>query len=221
MNPFRRRWVFSIKSDSAYGRSRAYWEGSDLYRDSHWLGIDSIPYGTPYGNASDTPVPWLNADVGDPPLVSGGRSFEFFRRELYNADAVSYESLQLGLFTILQCKHGDNPRCPGPENGHEYNSVSHRFGNKRSQVPAMIVRTGLPCLQPRRLPLLARTDASQALGRAQPQRLRYVFGVQRLEFRGQPECWRRLGRARRRAAVVRLRAVSGDGAVPDRRLHAA
>ena len=55
---FRQRWVFSIKSDSAYGRSRAYWEGSDLYRDSHWLGIDSIPYGTPYGNASDTPVPW-------------------------------------------------------------------------------------------------------------------------------------------------------------------
>eukprot|EP01051_Picozoa_sp_SAG22_P022560 SAG22_NODE_5448_length_1012_cov_1.355969_2_plen_117_part_00 len=42
---------------------------------------------------------------------------------------MQYESLTVGMFTILQCKHEDDARCPllpGDEVKREYNSVSEQ-----------------------------------------------------------------------------------------------
>eukprot|EP01051_Picozoa_sp_SAG22_P010920 SAG22_NODE_1014_length_6027_cov_3.998988_3_plen_406_part_00 len=158
---FRQQWIWSIKSDPSsavpstngvtIGRARAYWETADFFaaagssssRSSktkgRWLGIPSIPYGSPYGKQPgvDCPTPWTNSDELDPHLqlpeteatgeadtaAAGKKAVFAFRPELYALDGASYESLTVGLFTILQCKHADDKRCPGPENGHEFNSV--------------------------------------------------------------------------------------------------
>eukprot|EP00041_Stephanoeca_diplocostata_P033009 m.1077028 g.1077028 ORF g.1077028 m.1077028 type:complete len:280 (+) comp24251_c0_seq3:833-1672(+) len=57
-NPFRSKWVYSIKQDlpPPFGRSRAYWEAEDLDTGATW--------GTPNGVAVYN---WTNADEFDPP----------------------------------------------------------------------------------------------------------------------------------------------------------
>ena len=79
-NPFRKKWIFSVRV-SADGRARAYRECDDLVRGAtwrpeelvHWAGADEL----------DLPDP----EVGD-------------RTQLYNLDAIAYESLMLGVFAI-------------------------------------------------------------------------------------------------------------------------
>lgn len=94
-NPFRRKWVFSIKSHDRrlpciHGRARYYrehsqfldgveWSDNDLV---FWVGADELDHEDP--------------DIGDPP-------------QLYNLDAVGYESLMLGMFQIH--KGPDNRVC--------------------------------------------------------------------------------------------------------------
>ena len=74
------------------------------------------------------PVPWVSADDGDPRLVlPNGSSYDFYRPELYTLDGANYESVVVGLLTILQCKHADNPACPGPDGPREFNSVFPAF----------------------------------------------------------------------------------------------
>lgn len=82
-NPFRHKWVFSIRASTHdnRGRYRHYWEHDDFGAASGWQGHD--------------PVAWTKAD-----------SHDFARRELanvpelYNLDCVAYESVILGLFNI-------------------------------------------------------------------------------------------------------------------------
>jgi len=92
-NPFRQKWVYSLRS-GVRGRSRHYWEHSDFLAGAQWPPFDSC--------LSDTcPVFWCGADQLDlpDPVVQN-------RCQLYNLDAVAYESLMLGLFEIHR----------GPEN---------------------------------------------------------------------------------------------------------
>ena len=84
-NPFRRKWVFSVKADQfapqpQSGRYRRYWEHGDFGSAIHW--------------ADRAPVAWVKADSRDPARPDGGRP------ELYNLDCAGYESLMIGLFTI-------------------------------------------------------------------------------------------------------------------------
>jgi len=81
-NPFRKVWVGSIRSP---GRARRYSE----HPDSRIL-VEKLP-----GN-----VPWTGADRLDPrnPNPQYGNPDP----QLYNLDAVAYESLMLGLFSIWQ-----------------------------------------------------------------------------------------------------------------------
>ena len=84
-NPFRRQFVFSVRADqfavqSQSGRFRRYWESPDFKSAVNWSGR--------------APVAWVKSDSGDPNRVDGGRP------ELYNLDAVGYESVMLGLFSI-------------------------------------------------------------------------------------------------------------------------
>ncbi len=92
-NPFRKQWVYSLRSGSR-GRSRHYWEHRDFLAGAKWPAFDSYLSG-------DCPVFWCGADELDPPDPVVQR-----RCQLYNLDAVAYESLMLGLFEIHR----------GPEN---------------------------------------------------------------------------------------------------------
>ena len=81
-NPFRRVWVYSVREGMpGLGRVRRYSEHADVVAGMGWTS----------GRA---PL-WVGADRLDPE-----RSDLKVQPELYNLDAVAYESLLLGLFTI-------------------------------------------------------------------------------------------------------------------------
>ena len=88
-NPFRKRWIFSIREHSAPlgtdrpARSRRYWESPDL--------ISNLPW------RYDEPTMWVGADRLD---QYGPRKSTL--PELYNLDVVAYESVLVGLFCILR-----------------------------------------------------------------------------------------------------------------------
>ena len=85
-NPFRRKWVYSIRSGWK-DRSRQYHECDDLFEGRHW-----DPDAAPKWLATDEldlPDPY----IGMPP-------------QLYNVDCAGYESVMLGMFEIHK----------GPEN---------------------------------------------------------------------------------------------------------
>lgn len=93
-DPFRRVWVASIRGvpdDDFLGRVRYYHEGRTAEQAvSYRLG---------------EPVPWVSADDLDtmrPDLKS--------KPQLYNLDAVAYESLMLGLFSIWRGQPKDRPK---------------------------------------------------------------------------------------------------------------
>ena len=79
-NPFRGMWVYSIRS-GVLGRSRQYREHADLLAGATWRPEEAVL--------------WVGADTGDPP-----REDLKVTPQLYNLDAVAYESLLLGFFTI-------------------------------------------------------------------------------------------------------------------------
>jgi hypothetical protein len=85
-NPFRKKWVYSVRN-GFYGRARAYREHDDLVRGAQWT--------------KDELVQWAWADDLDLPDPQVGD-----RTQLYNLDAVAYESLMLGVAAIHR----------GPEN---------------------------------------------------------------------------------------------------------
>ncbi|MBI4557100.1 MAG: hypothetical protein HY706_05895 [Candidatus Hydrogenedentes bacterium] len=81
-NPFRGKWVYSIRAGApGMGRMRRYSEGADVLAAAHWES-DKAPF-------------WVGADTLDPQ-----RDDLKTVPELYNLDAVAYESVLLGLFSI-------------------------------------------------------------------------------------------------------------------------
>ena len=80
-NPFRKKWVQSIRAWlPPRCRCRLYWEHADFLQSAAWARGD--------------PPFWAGADCLDEPGDD--------RPQLYNLDAVGYESLMLGLFQILK-----------------------------------------------------------------------------------------------------------------------
>lgn len=80
-NPFRRKWVQSIRTwINPRRRSRKYWEADDFLASGGWK--------------EGEPVFWTGADCMD---ESGGSP-----AELYNLDAVAYESVMLGFHQIFK-----------------------------------------------------------------------------------------------------------------------
>ena len=80
-NPFRKKWVYSIRTYNQRGRVRSYREHGDFIAGSKWDDKDVIP--------------WLTADDLDLPDPQLG-----YQTELYAVDAVAYESLMIGLLAI-------------------------------------------------------------------------------------------------------------------------
>lgn len=104
-NPFRKVWVYSIRS-GWHARSREYAESRDF------LG----------GAGLENRVKWLRADCRDQPekswIYSEPENFKTDAQaaSLYNFDAVAYESLMLGAFTLMtgadngDCSRRDHPK---------------------------------------------------------------------------------------------------------------
>jgi len=96
-DPFRRKWVFSIRNNfPVAGRSRAY-----LARDNFIAPAWNNQVAASGPMNINTPIPWARVDDLDP--------FEEatqFNPQLYDLNAVAYESLMLGVFAIFN----------GPEN---------------------------------------------------------------------------------------------------------
>lgn len=88
-NPFRKKWVYSLRSGFR-GRSRHYWECDDFLAGAKW--------------EPNEPVRWAAADRDDP------KDPEIQRvPQLYDLDAVAYESIMLGFYEI---HHGpENDVC--------------------------------------------------------------------------------------------------------------
>lgn len=83
-NPFRRKWVFSIRSyrfGETFARTRHYRECTDLMGEAVWDVEEELF--------------WTRADQLDEPDPHIGEM-----PQLYNLDAVAYESLMLGIFEI-------------------------------------------------------------------------------------------------------------------------
>lgn len=118
LNPMRhpRQWIYSIKSgpkpDSTgpYGRSRSYWETPELGVGADWSSHSVANDGDDHSQQSTSKPAynWTSADKYDPPW-SCGTSGTY--TQLYNLDAVAYESVIVGFFTILTGK-----RCPDGRN---------------------------------------------------------------------------------------------------------
>ena len=143
----RERWVFTNKvsgtgpgadgKEVEFGRSHAYF-ASQTHELCEWSSDgmcteDSLTWTKMFSSDEESePRPWVLADADDPRLLMpNGTAFDFNKgtktanpNQLYNLDATGYESLLVGQFSVLQCKHGNYPAgCPGPESGHEFNSV--------------------------------------------------------------------------------------------------
>ena len=88
-NPFRRKWIYSLRSGWR-GRSRDYRESDNFLRGASWSAADTVR--------------WLAVDEKDPKDPKIQRV-----PQLYNFDAVAYESIMLGAFEI---HHGpENDVC--------------------------------------------------------------------------------------------------------------
>jgi len=119
-NPFRKKWVYSIRSHF-WGRAREYREHDDLLAGAqwdknrdvvHWAGADDL----------DLPDPRILALMPKPEVIEQeasrtGKKYADLVQEtrfnygdppqLYNLDATPYESLMLGVFSILKGPHND------------------------------------------------------------------------------------------------------------------
>ena len=83
-NPFRRKWVYSIRSGNIAGvRKRHYREHADFVKGATWTDNDAVY--------------WTAADELDLPEPEIGQA-----AQLYNVDAVAYESVLIGLFAIFR-----------------------------------------------------------------------------------------------------------------------
>ena len=92
-NPFRKVWVYNIRDyqGGGIGRLRRYWEHTDVLEAAKWQG--------------GQPPFWVGADNRDPQ-----RDDLRTPCELYNLDAVAYESLMIGLFSIWRGQPKDRAK---------------------------------------------------------------------------------------------------------------
>ena len=125
----RNKWVYSIKGeykpDTSIGRMRKYWEAEagDVVEGSHgWL------------NRSSPPKNWLAADVRDDVNQACGGS-----AQLYNFDAIAYESVVVGLFSLIHGKHCNPPQPYG--RGGEQDDVFVGFSRNGYDFSRNPVRT--------------------------------------------------------------------------------
>lgn len=131
-NPFRKKWIYSVRT-TLYGRARGYREHDDLLAGARWT--------------KDELVHWAGADDLDLPDPQIGKP-----TQLYNLDAVAYESLMLGVAAIHR----------GPEN-----DVCEKLKQpKITDLTLAYSRDGFHWHRPDRTAFLACTQRAGAWDRA-------------------------------------------------------
>jgi len=113
-NPFRKKWVFSIRVYHD-GRSRNYIESDDFLAGIQWDKKKESPWAHP--DVLDKPDPGVLALMPSAADIAAeasatGKSVENLTKDyrsqygdpvqLYNVDAIAYESVMLGVFGILK-----------------------------------------------------------------------------------------------------------------------
>jgi len=113
-NPFRQKWVFSIRLYRD-GRSRNYIECDDFSSGIHWDKQKESPWAHP--DVLDLPDPGVlalmptEAEIAAESAATGKSIAELIKSyrsqygdpvQLYNVDAIAYESVMLGTFGILK-----------------------------------------------------------------------------------------------------------------------
>ena len=113
-NPFRAVWVASIKDnfgsahDGKQRRARSYYETKDLLTDSNWTH-----HGSSCPGKANCPFAWVSSDTADPNNPDCG---DCFVSEMYNVDALAYESIMIGLFSVFRGFGGGGNRVTGELN---------------------------------------------------------------------------------------------------------
>lgn len=122
-NPFRKKWVFSIRKVSRGVRSRFYREHADFIEGSQW--DDDEPALWAWSDALDEPDP----KIGEVP-------------QLYDLNAVAYESIMLGLIAIFRGPNNAAAASTGTPKTNDLTLAFSRDGfhwdrtNRDSFVPA-------------------------------------------------------------------------------------
>jgi hypothetical protein len=154
-NPFRQVWVYGVRghehSRGTNFRLRLYKEDADLLTAGQWqMSSDRLAEGE---WEPGEPVVWVGADRLDEHHPNP--EFSHVEPELYNLDAVAYESIMLGLFTIWQ----------GPSN-----ADCQRLGiHKRNQVFVGFSRDGFHWHRPDRKVFLPEGEAEDSWNRGNVQ----------------------------------------------------
>ena len=106
-DPFRGKWVFSLRGGGpGKGRNRSYWASATFGGETcRW----NFPSKNDPGRYPELlrPEPWLATDDGDVPDPTVANR----KPQLYDVDAVAYESILLGMFEILHPAKKDNTTC--------------------------------------------------------------------------------------------------------------
>ena len=89
-NSFRRSWFYSVRVNAKDKRARSYREAADFVAGRHWTEDDLVLFSEVDTDDLADPV------VGEP-------------AQMYNVDAVAYESVMLGLFAVH--RGPSNPEC--------------------------------------------------------------------------------------------------------------
>ena len=107
-NPFRKKWVFSIRGGWGNGdkyfvgrRKRAYWESDSFFEGTDW-GKEKNSYDWLSCDIEDFLDPYLLSPKAIKGILAGEVNFEWEKPGLYCVDCVGYESIMLGMFEIHQ-----------------------------------------------------------------------------------------------------------------------
>jgi hypothetical protein len=121
-NPFRKKWIYSLRT-AFRGRSRNYWECDDFLTGALWTPSDTMP--------------WLAADQLDAPEPGYKH-----KTQLYNFDAVAYESVMLGFFELHRgpennrCERMGLPKLNEISFGYSRDGFHFSRPDRRAQIPA-------------------------------------------------------------------------------------
>lgn len=156
-NPFRKKWVISIRVQrkARNGRARNYREHADFLQAIHWTSLPDRA--SEIAASGSEEYEWAGTDPLDPPdpemlakIPPEARDKPAVRAlygdppQLYNLDAVAYESLMIGMFGILR----------GPTAGKVWDQLKIV---KRNDLHVAYSRDGFYWDRPDRKPFIACT----------------------------------------------------------------
>jgi len=117
-NPFRKVWVFSLRSRiPEISRTRHYFESWEVFTGLHWEEND--------------PVPWTLADKLDLPRPG----LDMDHAQFYTLDCVAYESLIIGLFSVIQGHQPGRPKINELKVGFSRDGFHWHRPDRRAFIP--------------------------------------------------------------------------------------